>query len=71
MQTAVTFMAAVGDIRRFPTPRKLVAYLGLDRRVRWGCVGVNTRGRESSGFEIRATPATSQMLHKPLANARR
>jgi len=34
MQTAVTFMAAVGDIHRFPTPRKLVAYLGLDPRVR-------------------------------------
>ena len=34
MQTAVTFMAAVGDISRFPTPRKLVAYLGLDPRVR-------------------------------------
>lgn len=34
MQTAVTFMAAVGDIRRFPTSRKLVAYLGLDPRVR-------------------------------------
>lgn len=26
-------MAAVGDISRFPTPRKLVAYLGLDPRV--------------------------------------
>lgn len=32
MQTAVAFMASVGDIRRFPTPRKLVAYLGLDPR---------------------------------------
>ncbi len=27
-------MAAIGDIRRFPTPRHLVAYLGLDARVR-------------------------------------
>jgi transposase len=34
VQTAATFMAAVGDIRRFSTSRKLVSYLGLDPRVR-------------------------------------
>lgn len=32
--TAAAFMAAIGDIRRFPTPRHLVGYLGLDPRVR-------------------------------------
>jgi transposase len=32
--TAAAFMAAIGDIRRFPTPRQLVGYLGLDPRVR-------------------------------------
>src|SRR3954447_21791943 len=31
---AVTFLAAIGDIRRFPDRRKLVAYLGLDPKVR-------------------------------------
>ena len=31
---AATFLAAVGDIRRFPTSRKLVGYLGLDPSVR-------------------------------------
>jgi transposase len=31
---AATFLAAIGDIRRFPTARHLVAYLGLDPRVR-------------------------------------
>ena len=31
---AATFLAAVGDIRRFPTQAKLVGYLGLDPRVR-------------------------------------
>jgi transposase len=31
---AATFIAAVGDPRRFPTSRKLVAYLGLDPKVR-------------------------------------
>jgi transposase len=30
---AATFLAAVGDIRRFATSRRLVAYLGLDPRV--------------------------------------
>jgi transposase len=30
---AQTFLAAVGDIRRFPTQGKLVGYLGLDPRV--------------------------------------
>ena len=30
---AATFLAAVGEIRRFPTSRKLVGYLGLDPRV--------------------------------------
>ncbi len=40
---AATFMAAVGDIRRFPDRRKLTAYLGLDPRVRqsgWPAPGI-------------------------------
>jgi transposase len=32
--TGTAFVAAIGDIRRFPTPRHLVGYLGLDPRVR-------------------------------------
>src|ERR671931_327683 len=32
--TAAALMAAIGDISRFPTPRHLVAYLGLNPRVR-------------------------------------
>ena len=31
---AATFLAAVGDIDRFPSARRLVGYLGLDPRVR-------------------------------------
>jgi len=31
---ASTFLAAIGDIRRFPSSRKLVGYLGLDPKVR-------------------------------------
>ena len=33
VHTAATFMAAVGDIRRFSSSRRLVSYLGLDPRV--------------------------------------
>lgn len=32
--SAATFLAAVGDVHRFSSPRKLVGYLGLDPRVR-------------------------------------
>jgi transposase len=32
--TAAAFMASVGDIGRFASPRQLVSYLGLDPRVR-------------------------------------
>jgi hypothetical protein len=31
---AATFLAAIGEVRRFPSSRQLVAYLGLDPRVR-------------------------------------
>ncbi len=34
VQTAAAFMAAIGDIRRFPSAKQLVGYLGLDPRVR-------------------------------------
>jgi transposase len=32
--TAIALLAAIGDIKRFPTSRQLVGYLGLDPRVR-------------------------------------
>ena len=34
VHTATAFMASVGDVGRFSSPRKLVSYLGLDPRVR-------------------------------------
>jgi transposase len=34
LHTAATFMACVGNVRRFEDPRKLVSYLGLDPKVR-------------------------------------
>jgi transposase len=44
---AATFMAAVGDIRRFPDPRTLTGYLGLDPRVRQSGVGPAAHGHIS------------------------
>jgi len=43
----VTFLAAVGDIRRFPDRRKLVAYLGLDPKVRQSGDAPASHGRIS------------------------
>jgi transposase len=45
--TAATFLAAIGDIRRFRSPRKLVGYLGLDPKVRQSGPGPATHGRIS------------------------
>ena len=44
---AATFMAAVGDIRRFSDRRKLTGYLGLDPRVRQSGAGPANHGHIS------------------------
>jgi transposase len=43
--TASTFIAAIGDIGRFASARKLVGYLGLDPRVRQSGPGPARHGR--------------------------
>jgi transposase len=45
--TAATLMAAIGDISRFPTPRHLVGYMGLNPRVRQSGAGPAKHGRIS------------------------
>jgi transposase len=45
--TAATFVAVVGDVRRFATPRRVVGYLGLDPRVRQSGPGPAKHGRIS------------------------
>jgi transposase len=47
LMTAATFIAVVGDIRRFDDPRKLVSYLGLDPKVRQSGSGAARHGRIS------------------------
>jgi transposase len=45
--SAATFMAAVGEIGRFPDPRRLVGYLGLDPQVRQSGSSPAAHGRIS------------------------
>ena len=46
--TAAALMAHVGDIRRFSSPEKLVAYIGLDCRVHES--GTSIHGSQKTGF---------------------
>ncbi|MGH2990457.1 MAG: transposase [Solirubrobacterales bacterium] len=46
--TAASFMAAIGEIGRFPTRRRLVGYLGLDPRVRRSGSTPAAHGRSQS-----------------------
>jgi transposase len=45
--TAAALMAAIGDISRFPSPRHLVGYLGLDPRLRQSGLAKPRQGRIS------------------------
>jgi transposase len=45
--SAASFVAAVGDVHRFSSPKKLVSYLGLDPRVRQSGEGPARHGRIS------------------------
>jgi transposase len=51
---AATFLAAVGEIERFPSPRKLVGYLGLDPRVSQSGSAPATHGRISKQGSVSA-----------------
>ncbi len=50
-------MAAIGDISRFPTQRQLVAYLGLDPKVRQSGEGAPRHGRISKRGNAQARSA--------------
>jgi transposase len=45
--SAASFLAAVGDVHRFSSPKSLVSYLGLDPRVRQSGEGPARHGRIS------------------------
>jgi transposase len=54
---AASFLAAIGDVRRFESPRKLVGYLGLDPRVKQSGTSPATHGRISKQGSLRARHA--------------
>ena len=54
---AASFMAVVGEIRRFPSTRKLVGYLGLDPKVRQSGSGPAAHGRVSKQGSVAARHA--------------
>lgn len=64
VQTAATFMAAVGDVHRFSTPRKLVSYLGLDPRVRQSGNAPDRHGRLSTAAASKARHMLGQAAWK-------
>ncbi len=47
MTVAAGLVAAIGDIRRFASPQKLVSYVGLNPRVRQSGLGLAQHGRIS------------------------
>ena len=57
---AASFMAAIGDIHRFQSPRKLVGYLGLDPRVHQSGVGPASHGHISKHGSVRARHALAE-----------
>jgi transposase len=56
--SAATFVATVGDVARFQTPRKLVSYVGLDPRVRQSGEAPARHGHISK----QGSPAARHML---------
>jgi transposase len=60
---AATFLATIGDIRRFPTSRQLVAYLGLDPRVRQSGSEPARTGRISKQGSAQARWALVEATH--------
>src|SRR4051794_5387624 len=47
LMVAAGLVAAIGDVRRFPDPQKLVSYVGLNPRVRQSGLGLAQHGRIS------------------------
>lgn len=61
--TAVGFIALIGDISRFNTPRNLVGYLGLDPRVRQSGNSPHKTGRISKEGSTHARTLLIEAAH--------
>lgn len=67
---AAGLVAAIGDIRRFSSPQKLVSYVGLNPRVRQSGLGLAQHGRISKRGRSHAR-AMSQTRRKLPPTAQR
>ena len=67
LMTATSFIAAVGDVRRFHEPRKLVSYLGLDPKVRQSGIGAARHGRISNRAPRRCVRCSPRRPSSPSA----
>jgi len=66
---AVALMAAIGDVSRFPSARQLVAYLGLDPRVRQSGDEAPRHGRISKRGNAQARSALVEAAWSALGPA--
>jgi transposase len=66
MVTAITLMSAIGDIRRFRSPRHLVGYVGLDPRVRQSGSGPARHGHISKQGSTAARHVLCEAAHSTM-----
>lgn len=66
MVTAVTFLAQVGEIGRFASPKRLVGYLGLDSRVRQSGNGAAFTGRISKEGSVLVRHVMVESAHSAI-----
>jgi transposase len=64
--TAATLMATIGRIDRFPSPRHLVGYLGLDPRSRQSAVSPIHQGHISKQGSARARHVLCEAAHSTM-----
>jgi hypothetical protein len=66
MITAATFLAQVGEIDRFSSPKQLVGYLGLDPRVRQSGNGAAFTGRISKEGSVLVRHVMVESAHSAI-----
>ena len=67
--TAVSFVSEIGDIKRFPSPKELTAFIGLDPRTHKSGTSINGRGyitkRGNKILRTRLFNAASAAIQRP------
>ena len=66
MVTATTFIAQVGEIERFGSPKELVGYLGVDPRIRQSGNGAAFTGRISKEGSVLVRHVMVEAAHSAI-----